>query len=341
LRLPPSPLTPVTILTGFLGSGKTTLLNRWLRSASLADTAVLINEFGAVSIDHLLVRASSESIAVLSNGCLCCGVAGDVVRTLRELYFERAEGRVPPFRRVVVETSGLADPAPIVHTLVELPVTSVRYMLSGIVCTVDAELGAATLSRQREAVKQIAMADRIVITKADRVDRMTLEHSLHRVAELNPTAGVVVSRNGDAASEAVFDTGLVPQGSTAPNIEKWLNAHALAKDRPGTARHETGVASFVLTSDSTGTVPTEWPELEDRLHALCDIAGERLLRLKGIVAARTDRGVVPIAVHAVQHVLYPAVRLAQWPDADQRTRLVLITRDMDENSVRKILEPCI
>lgn len=339
--MPASPLTPVTLLTGHLGSGKTTLLNRWLKSPALADSAVLINEFGEVPVDHLLVRESSENITVLVNGCLCCSVAGDLVKALRELYFARAEGRVPAFRRVVIETSGLADPAPILHTLIELPLASQRYALSGIVCTLDAEHGASTLMRQREAVKQLAMAERIVVTKDDRVEAAQLEVLKARAAALNPTARLLTAREVADDPARVFDTGLLPPGAVAPDVSKWLNAHAVAGaqsargalfDSPR-ARHEAAVRTFVVTR----TAPLDWPALEDALLALCQIAGERLLRLKGIVAARAAADTAPIALHAVQHMLYPAVRLARWPDDDQRTRLVFITRDLDENSVLKVL----
>ena len=160
-------ITPVTLLTGFLGSGKTTLLNRLLTNPTLVDTAVLINEFGAVPIDHLLVREASGDLVVMANGCICCSVAGDMVTALRDLYFKRANGEIPYFRRVIIETTGLADPAPIMHTLIEMPLVAARYSLSGIVTTVDATHGEAELDQHFEAVKQVAVADRIVMTKTD------------------------------------------------------------------------------------------------------------------------------------------------------------------------------
>ncbi len=179
-------LTPVTLLTGYLGSGKTTLLNRVLRDPAFADCAVLVNEFGAVPIDHLLVRESSENIVVMANGCVCCSVAGDLVQALRDLYFKRAAGEIPAFRRAVIETTGLADPAPILHTLIEMPVVAARYALSGVVTTVDAEHGMATLDRHRESVKQAAVADRIVITKTDPCPRGRGRHPGSAPREAEP-----------------------------------------------------------------------------------------------------------------------------------------------------------
>src|SRR5260221_12709828 len=166
--LAPSVITPVTVLTGFLGSGKTTLLNRMLRDARFADSAVIENELGDVAIDHLLVRHASEDIVVLPGGCICCRASGDLIRALRELHHQRSIGTVGPFKRVVIETTGLADPAPILASLIELPLLAARYSLAGVVTTVDAEYGMATLDAQPEAVKQAALADRIGITKADR-----------------------------------------------------------------------------------------------------------------------------------------------------------------------------
>jgi len=217
-----SPITPVTLLTGYLGSGKTTLLNRLLADPAMEQTAVLINEFSAVSIDHLLVREASENIMVLSNGCLCCSVAGDMVQALRELYFKRANGEVPPFSRVVIETTGLADPAPILRTLIEMPLVAARYALSGIVTTVDAEHGDRQLDQHAESVKQAAVADRLIITKTDRAAPAAVAALRDRLRSLNPGATVFSAISGDIAPSALFDAGLYQPGQTSPNIARWL-----------------------------------------------------------------------------------------------------------------------
>lgn len=342
--MPASPLTPVTILTGYLGSGKTTLLNRLLRDPGFADTAVLVNEFGEIPIDHHLIRTASEHIAVLSNGCLCCSVAGDLVKALREIYFQRAEGTVPPFRRVVIETSGLADPAPILHTLIELPLAAARYALSGIVCTVDAEHGESALDTAPEAVKQAAMADRLVITKTDRVDAAPVAALRERLAALNPAAPVLEAAQGALDASRLFDTGLIPLGATLPDVDKWLALDRVAaaqRHRPSLfagerSRHDARVSAFSLVREA----PLDGAAAEDALDTLASIAGPRLLRMKGILAiANGTAPPRPRAVHAVQHTLYPPVTLASWPDADQRTRLTFITRDLDQNSVLEVLAP--
>ena len=330
--MPASPLTPVFILTGFLGSGKTTLLNRLLGDPAWANTAVLINEFGEIPLDHLLVRASSERIAVLSNGCLCCSVAGDMVKALRELYFARASGSVPAFERVIIETTGLADPAPILHTLIDLPLAAARYAFAGILTTVDAEHAMATLNAHREAIKQVAVADRIIVTKRDRVGTEGVQALYARLAQLNPAAERL-DNTCDAA--ALLNTSLREAGPS-----RWL-----AFDRVTAARravpelfsdgavHDQRITSMALVSESS----IERAAFEDMLQTLAEIAAERLLRLKGLVMFAVENH--PTAIHVVQHSVYPFAPLAAWPDEDHRNRLVAITRDLDENSLLKVLGP--
>ncbi len=336
-----SAITPVTLLTGFLGSGKTTLLNRILREPGIEETAVLINEFGAVSIDHLLVREASENLMVMSNGCICCSVAGDMVQALRDLYFKRANGEVPNFRRVIIETTGLADPAPILHTLIEMPLVAARYALSGIVTTVDAEHGAGQLDAHPESVKQAAVADRIVITKADRASAVALAALRQRLAALNPGATILEAVNGQLDAARLFDTGLYQPGQRTPDVRRWLAAEAyrplaastspMALPRPAAPRHDARIRAFAVAFTS----PLVWDALVDALETLTELRGDQLLRIKGIVnPAGEDR---PRAIHAVQHTLYPAAQLPAWPDADHSTRLVFITRDLDEAFVRETL----
>lgn len=335
-----SAITPVTLLTGFLGSGKTTLLNHILREPGIEETAVLINEFGAVSIDHLLVREASENLMVMSNGCICCSVAGDMVQALRDLYFKRANGEVPAFRRVIIETTGLADPAPIMHTLIEMPLVAARYSLAGIVTTVDAEHGGRQLDEHAESVKQAAVADRIVITKTDRVPVETVAALRARLAVLNPGAVVLEAVNGAVDTARLFDTGLYQPGSKAPNVRKWLAAEAyrpatfansLTASPQAAARHDDRIRAFVVILDT----PVPWPLMVEALETLTEMRGEQLLRIKGIInVAGEDR---PRAIHAVQHTIYPVAQLPAWPDEDHRTRLVFITRDLDEAFVRNVM----
>lgn len=335
-------VTPVSILTGFLGSGKTTLLNQLLADPSFNDTAVLINEFGAVSIDHLLVRESSEAMTVLANGCICCSVAGDMVTALRDLYFKRANGEVPPFKRVVIETTGLADPAPIMHTLIDMPLVAARYSLAGIVTTVDAVHGDGQLDQHIESVKQAAVADRIVITKTDQATSAQVAALRARLAALNPGARMVEALHGKVDATQLFDMGLYQPGAKSPDVNKWLAAekfrpvdtqsrHALSKPIAPT-RHDERIRAFAVTYDA----PVVWQSLVDALEMLTELRGDNLLRIKGIINVQGEDQ--PRAIHAVQHTLYPVARLPAWPDADHRTRLVFITRDLDERFVRDTLD---
>jgi len=302
-----SAITPVTVLTGFLGSGKTTLVNRLVRDARFADTAVLVNEWGVIPIDHALVREASDNVVVLAGGCICCRVAGEVVSTLRELHFLRAEGRVPDFRRVVIETTGLADPSPLLATLVELPLVAARYSLAGVVATVDAEYGERTLPAHGESVKQVALADRIVITKWDLVTPEDLVSLEVRLAAINPGATILRSANADLDVARLLDTGLYRADGVAADSRGWL-------------------------SDETRA----WVDVERALETLLQVRGDRILRLKGLVNVAGEPG--PRAVHAVQHRLYPSARLPAWPDADRSTRLVFIGRGLEEGEIAGILE---
>jgi G3E family GTPase len=335
-----SVITPVTLLTGFLGSGKTTLLNRLLKHPSMSETAVLINEFGAVSIDHLLVREASENMIIMSNGCICCSVAGDMVTALRDLYFKRANNEIPMFKRVVIETTGLADPAPIMHTLIEMPLVAARYSLSGIVVTVDAAHGMKQLDDHFESVKQAAVADRIVITKTDLVPHDVTENLRARIAALNPGAIIFEAVAGQIDPDLLFDTGLYQPGAKTADVQKWLRAEAYRPlpvktglfQPPEESRHDERIRAFAVIMDA----PVIWQNLVDALEMLTSMRGEQILRIKGIVNVANEPA--PRAIHAVQHTIYPAARLPQWPDTDHRTRLVFITRDLDENFIRDTLK---
>jgi G3E family GTPase len=323
---------PVTLLTGFLGSGKTTLLNRLVAHPAAGDCAIIVNEFGAVAIDHALVRSASENIVLLPSGCVCCQVAGDLVQAMRDLHFRRAAGEIPAFGRAIIETTGLADPAPLLRTLIELPLVAARYSLSGVVTTVDGEHGLAQLDAYPEAVKQAAVADRIVITKVDRVSGETLAALEARLAALNPGAPRIRSVMGDASPERLLDTGLYRGAGRRPEAASWLNAGAYRRvGSPEPAAHDPRVRSFAWFTE----VPVERAALEDALATLLDLAGDRILRLKGLANVRGEAG--PVAVHAVQHTLYPPACLPAWPDDDRRTRLVFIVRDLEESFVAQTL----
>lgn len=332
--MPACAITPVTVLTGFLGSGKTTLLNAMLRDARFADTAVVVNEWGEVAIDHALVREASENVVVLPSGCICCRVAGDLVRALRELHFQRVEGRIPHFARVVIETTGLADPAPLLATLIELPLVAARFSLAGVVTTVDAEHGAATLDAHDEAVKQAAMADRLVVTKCDRAAEATVAALEARLEALNPGARRLRAGGGDVDAAQLLDAGLYRGERVPMDATGWLNAGAyrLVGAAAQAARHDARIASFAWRAPE----PLAWEDVEPALETLVEVLGSRILRMKGLVNVAGEPG--PRAVHAVQHTLYPSARLPAWPDEDRDTRLVFIGRDLDPGAVDGILQ---
>ena len=341
-------MLPVTLLTGFLGSGKTTLLNHLLGSPALKDCAVLINEFGETSIDHLLVRKISDEIVVLDSGCLCCSVLGDLITSLRDLFRKRVKGEVPEFRRVLIETSGLADPAPILHTLMSDPFLAARFRLDGVICTIDAVNGERTLDANRESVKQAAVADRLLITKTDLAGAETVAALERRLAGLNPTARRLTVAHGAADPADLLDCGLWDGSAKIPDVGRWLNDEALAAHcepdchdhshdhhHHHADRHDDHVSSFVLTFDE----PLSWEPFATAIEVLLSLRGENLLRIKGILNIIESEK--PLVVHGVQHLFHPPVHLPDWPDEDRRSRIVFITRDLSRQAVVQLLEQAV
>jgi G3E family GTPase len=317
----------VAVLTGFLGSGKTTLLGRLLKSPRFARTAVIINEFGEVGLDHDLIETSDESFVELQTGCLCCRMRGDLALTLEDLLRRRDDGLVSAFDRVVIETSGLADPAPILHALMSDGPLARRVALAGVVTTVDAVNGLAALARP-EAVRQVAVADRLILTKADLREGTASELSA-RLCAINSTATLLTARFGDVDPERLFAvepaTGRLAGSRPRP-------ASPPAAEAAGAQAHHAGVSSFALVREE----PIRAVALTLLLEALAEQCGRDLLRLKGIVnvAENPER---PAVVHGVQHVFHPPAWLDRWPSEDRRSRLVFIVEGIARAWVEALL----
>jgi len=323
-----APRIPVVVLTGFLGSGKTTLLNALLRDRRWADTLVIVNEVGEIGLDHLLIERSDDNVLLLDSGCMCCAMQGGFRETLADLYVRRANGSIPPFARVVVETTGLADPGPIVNALAADSLLREEFLLAAVVTTVDCLVGGDTLDRQWEAVRQAAMADSIVLTKTDLVPAEQVAAMDARIATLAPFARRIRSVAGGSAVELLdphdLTAGAGAGAGRAPRVpSKGLFASG-GRLAPQTPQHDAGIRarSFVLPG------PVSWADLAAWQSAIVERLGERVLRVKGLVEiADTGR---PIVIHGIGRYFHPPERLAAWPSDDHRSRLVLIGRDVDD-----------
>jgi G3E family GTPase len=307
---------PVFLLTGFLGSGKTTLVNALLNDPRLADTAVAINEFGAVPLDQHLIDEGQDRTVVLANGCLCCNVAGDMEEAVMRIFSRRQTGDLPRFRRLIVEPSGLADPAPIAQAILRNPVMSRHLRLEGIVATVDALFGLSQLERHDESRKQVSLADTLVLTKTDLAEPVALEALKSKLRTLNPSASLIEAQNGAVDMAALAPAGFIdPEAPSAPRGLSWT-AEAVEAD----PAHTQSVTALTLIADR----PLAWRAVEAWLRDVRIELADRLLRLKGLIATAEAHG--PIVVQGVHHVMHPPTMLGRWPDADHRTRIVLIVQ---------------
>ena len=359
---------PVAILTGFLGAGKSTLLNRILKDDDMRDAAVIINEFGDVGIDHLLVESSGDSIIELSDGCLCCTVRGELVDTLANLMDAMQTGRIRPLKRVVIETTGLADPAPVMQSIMGNPIIATNFDLDGVITVVDAVNGLQTLDNHEEACKQVAVADRLIVSKTGIAGAVPEAQLESRLRGLNPRAQILNADSDEAGRAAILVNGLYDPASKIADVGRWLQDELEADDdhhhhdahdhhdhdhhhdhhhhhhghhhghrhqhAHDVTRHDGSIRSFSIVE----TQPIDPMALEMFIDLLRSAHGEKLLRLKAIIAV-SDRPERPVVLHGVQNIFHPPVRLPAWPDPeDRRTRMVIITKDLPEDFVKGLFD---
>jgi G3E family GTPase len=312
----PPAFTPVTLLTGFLGSGKTTLLRRLLADPALADTAVIINELGEVGIDHLLVERLDEQMVLLSSGCVCCTVRGELATAMRDLHSRRERGLLPPFRRLVIESTGLADPFPVLSTLKADGVLRHHFRAAGVVATVDSVNGLAQLERHIESVRQAAIADVIVLTKTDIADEDGVARLVARLAVLNPTATTL-----RGADERLDTAALLRSDGSG-----WFKA--ISEETATTTPHA-DIRAFSIVVDE----PLDWTAFGIWLTMLLHRHGQRILRVKGILALAEEER--PVAIHGVQHLVHAPSHLSRWPSDDRRSRIVFIVEGIAPDLIRR------
>lgn len=350
---------PITVLTGFLGSGKTTLLKALLADPAMAGTAVIVNEFGEVGIDDALIQAAEEETVLLPSGCVCCAVRGDLVEALEKLYAQAQEGTIPALKRIVLETTGLADPAPIAHTLMSEENLFRVYQLDGIIVTVDAELIEHQLAAHYEPAKQIAIADRLVLTKTDRATAAVAAAAERTVRRLNPAAELRAMVSGEGAGALVAELGAFEPIAAKHHAEGWLagdryahddecadpecghhdhseggghgHSHHHDHDNDHHHGHTHGIRSFVIRYDK----PLNGTKLSLVMELLRQHYGDKLLRVKGIVNIEGEP--LPFVVHGVQHMFYPPTTLDAWPPGEHDSRFVFITKDLDQETVETVL----
>lgn len=339
---------PVSVITGFLGSGKTTVLRHLLSLPEMGETAVVINEFGEIGLDHTLVESSREDTVMLNSGCLCCTVRGDLVKTLQSLAIRRVRGEVTEFKRLVIETTGLADPAPILHTLMNDPILARDYRLDGVIAVVDGANGLATLDAHPESVKQAAVADRLLLSKSDIAKPGEADALEDRLRKLNPAAPIVRSAQGVVSPARIFGAGLYNPETKTADVQGWLKAEAYKDAERGhegsedhghdhhhghhhhdVNRHDEAIHAFALERSE----PVDWDKLADWMEMLVTLYGARILRIKGLVnVAGEDK---PVVLHGVQHVFHPPARLDAWPkDSERRTQIVFIVNGLETEMFR-------
>jgi G3E family GTPase len=349
----------VTLITGFLGSGKTTLLNTLLEHPDMSQAAIIVNEFGEIGLDYDLVERSDENVIQLANGCLCCSVKSDLIDTFRDLYIQRNAGTIPFFDRVIIETTGIADPAPVLQIILTNPMVFNHFALDGVVTTVDTVNGVSSLDRFPECVKQAAIADRLIITKVDMVENdKQIKILEERLRVLNPAAPIIATTTQDANPSDLFGTGIFDPTTKALDFENWLQADAYenqeVSEPAGTVlavpdkealayyekyghspaevdhRHDPSINSFVMVKEN----PISLNTLNMFLEGLTKEAGPDLLRVKGIIHVH-ERPDQPAVIQGAQQIFHSIDWMDKWPSDDKRTRIVFITRNIDQEYIEE------
>jgi G3E family GTPase len=325
---------PMTVITGFLGSGKTTLLNALLASPQAANSAVIINEYGDVGVDHDLVQNIAETVKLLDNGCVCCVVRGDLETALREMFLARRSGEIASFERVILETTGLADPAPVMQAISNDAALTENYRLDGVITLVDGVQGADQLKHTVEAVKQAAVADRIVITKSDLTNQETIDRLLAELKAINPHAGITVAQDGKVEPDFLLSVGLDRSRIAPEAVDRWLGPADEQHHGHDHEHHEHGHTHNIVTFTLWFDQPFKRATFERCVELLTSLRGADLLRVKGLVNVEGEAG--PVVIQGVQHLFHPPVTLAAWPGNERRSRLVFITRGIQRETVANL-----
>ena len=328
---------PVTVITGFLGSGKTTLLSSILKKKEMQKTAVIINEFGEIGLDHALIEHTDENIVELQSGCICCTIQGDLNKTLIDLFDKMMNGKVSSFNRVLIETTGLANPVPIIHTLMSSIELIRIYSLDGVITVVDSVNGEKTLDLHEESLKQLALAEKIILSKTDIIDKDEIKSLIYRIKEINPVSQIVYSKFGNIPLEEIFGLGAYDPYKKSADVKKWLAAEKY-KDKKhhhhhDVNRHNENIRAFSMMSEN----PVNMIAFSFYRDMITAALGANLLRMKGIINIAGEER--PAVIHGVQHIFHPVQWLETWPDNDRRTKLVFITQNIKKEQIEDFFRP--
>ena len=328
---------PVTVITGFLGSGKTTLLSSILKKKEMQKTAVIINEFGEIGLDHALIEHTDENIVELQSGCICCTIQGDLNKTLIDLFDKMMNGKVSSFNRILIETTGLANPVPIIHTLMSSIELIRIYSLDGVITVVDSINGEKTLDLYEESLKQLALAEKIILSKTDIVDKDEIKSLVYRIKEINPVSQIIFSKFGNIPLEEIFGLGAYDPYKKSADVKNWLAAEKY-KDKKhhhhhDVNRHNENIRAFSMMSEN----PVNMIAFSFFRDMITAALGANLLRMKGIVNIAGEER--PAVIHGVQHIFHPVQWLETWPDNDRRTKLVFITQNIKKKQIEDFFRP--